>query len=326
MKNTPHTPRLLLLTALGSALLAAAHAATPAAPASSEKAIVLDPFTVKSDSLEGYRSQSSASGLGFTLPIEKVPIPLVVLTPQFLADSGGVKVEDALRYVSGVTNTGRTSKEETYAIRGFSTANLLRDGEPFNNSTDRAILERVEVLKGPGAIIYGTADPSGLVNVVQKQAHFKTESVVEAMFAEYGSYHGMIDHNQAFGRSGDWHGAGRVILSRSREGFPRVNEFRDRTLAAGTARVEYGKDTVLEGRVNWSKEDGRINRIQTPFRNTGEGGSVFARGFVPILRDFTFVTPHDDWDHEDKGYSLRLVQHVGSSSTSARTPRCSPRS
>ncbi len=315
MKNTPHTPRLLLLTALGSALLAAAHAATPAAPASSEKAIVLDPFTVKSDSLEGYRSQSSASGLGFTLPIEKVPIPLVVLTPQFLADSGGVKVEDALRYVSGVTNTGRTSKEETYAIRGFSTANLLRDGEPFNNSTDRAILERVEVLKGPGAIIYGTADPSGLVNVVQKQAHFKTESVVEAMFAEYGSYHGMIDHNQAFGRSGDWHGAGRVILSRSREGFPRVNEFRDRTLAAGTARVEYGKDTVLEGRVNWSKEDGRINRIQTPFRNTGEGGSVFARGFVPILRDFTFVTPHDDWDHEDKGYSLRLVQHVGPDTT-----------
>ena len=109
--------------------------------------------------------------LGFTLPIEKVPIPLVMLTPQFLADSGGVKVEDALRYVSGVTNTGRTSK------------------------------------------------------------------------------------------------------------------------------------------------GGRLNRIQTPFRNTGEGGSVFARGFVPILRDFTLVTPHDDWDHEDKGYTLRLVQHVAPNTT-----------
>ncbi|MFM8617543.1 MAG: TonB-dependent siderophore receptor [Opitutaceae bacterium] len=296
---------------LCAAALAVAVRAQPAAA----PAVVLDPFTVRSDSLEGYRSQSSASGLGFTLPLEKLPIPLVVLTPQFLADTGGVKVEDALRYVSGVTNTNRTSKEESYAIRGFSTSNLLRDGEPFNTATDRAILERVEVLKGPAAIIYGTADPSGLVNIVQKQAHFRTGSILEAMWAEYGSYHAVLDHNQAFARSGEWQGAARFILSRSREGFPRANEFRDRTLASGTARVEHGRDTVVEGRVNWSREDGRINRIQTPFRNTGEGGSVFARGFVPILRDFTFVTPHDDWDHEDKGYSLRVVQHVGPATT-----------
>ena len=296
-------------------LCAAGLAAVASAQPASAPAVVLDPFTVKSDALEGYRSQSSASGLGFTLPLEKVPIPLVVLTPQFLADSGAVKVEDALRYVSGVTNTGRTSKEESYAIRGFATSNLLRDGEPFNTATDRSILERVEVLKGPAAIIYGTADPSGLVNIVQKQAHFRTESILEVMYAEYGSHQALLDHNQAFARAGDWHGATRLVLSRSREGFPRANEFRDRTLAAGTARVEYGRDTVLEGRVNWSREDGRINRIQTPFRNTGEGGSVFARGFVPILRDFTFVTPHDDWDHEDKGYSLRVVQHVGPATT-----------
>ncbi len=296
-------------------LCAAGLAAVASAQPASAPAVVLDPFTVKSDALEGYRSQSSASGLGFTLPLEKVPIPLVVLTPQFLADSGAVKVEDALRYVSGVTNTGRTSKEESYAIRGFATSNLLRDGEPFNTATDRSILERVEVLKGPAAIIYGTADPSGLVNIVQKQAHFRTESILEVMYAEYGSHQALLDHNQAFARAGDWHGAARLVLSRSREGFPRANEFRDRTLAAGTARVEYGRDTVLEGRVNWSREDGRINRIQTPFRNTGEGGSVFARGFVPILRDFTFVTPHDDWDHEDKGYSLRVVQHVGPATT-----------
>lgn len=296
-------------------LCAAGLAAVASAQPASAPAVVLDPFTVRSDALEGYRSQSSASGLGFTLPLEKVPIPLVVLTPQFLADSGAVKVEDALRYVSGVTNTGRTSKEESYAIRGFATSNLLRDGEPFNTATDRSILERVEVLKGPAAIIYGTADPSGLVNIVQKQAHFRTESLLELTFAEYGSHQALLDHNQAFARAGDWHGAARLGLSRSREGFARANEFRDRTLAAGTARAEYGRDTVIEGRVNWSREDGRINRIQTPFRNTGEGGSVFARGFVPILRDFTFVTPHDDWDHEDKGYSLRVVRHVGPATT-----------
>ena len=42
---------------------------------------------------------------------------------------------------------------------------------------------------------------------------------------------------------------------------------------------------------------------------------MFARGFVPIFRDFTFVTPFDDWRQEDKGVSLRLVQHIGSDTT-----------
>lgn len=79
--------------------------------------------------------------------------------------------------------------------------------------------------------------------------------------------------------------------------------------------VEYGKDTVLDARFSWSKETGRLNRIQTPFLNTGEGGSIFARGFVPITDDFTFVTPNDSWFQEDKGFNLRLVQHLGADTT-----------
>jgi iron complex outermembrane receptor protein len=306
---------LVAALCLAGVTMASAQLATPVAAIAAESTVVLDPFKVKSDSLEGYRTQSSASGLGFTLPIEKVPIPLMVLTPRFLADSGGVKVEDALRYVSGVSNTGRSSGTENFAIRGFSTGNVLRDGEPFNTATDRAIIERVEVLKGPGAIIYGTADPSGLVNVIQKQAHFKTETNLGATYAEYGSYNGIVDHNQSLARAGEWRGAARVILGQTREGFPRPFEYRDRTLVAATAHLEFGKDTALDLHGNWSKEEGRLNRIQTPFRNTGEGGSVFARGFVPILRDFTFVTPHDTWFQEDKGVSLRLVQHLGRDTT-----------
>lgn len=301
---------LLALTAKLPAQTAASSTSTE-----TDKAIVLDPFTVKSDSLEGYRTQSSASGLGFTLSIDRVPIPLIVLTPRFLEDSGIVKVEDALRYVSGVSNTGRSSGTELFAIRGFATSNVLRDGEPFNTATDRAIIDRVEVLKGPGAIIYGTADPSGLVNIIQKQAHFKTETILSATYAEYGSGSGLIDHNQVLARTGEWRAAARMILGQSREGFARANEFRDRSIVSPALHVEYGKNTVIDARINWSKEDGRLNRIQTPFLNTGEGGSVFARGFVPIFRDFTFVTPHDDWQQEDKGVSLRLVQHVGAQTT-----------
>ena len=309
-----HPTRLawLLVVAIkfGANVLPAQSAATPPASGAND-VVILDPFSVKSTGNEAYRTESSASGLGFTLPLDRVPIPLTVLTTKFLADSGSLKVEDALRFVSGVTNIGRNSGQENFAIRGFATGNVLRDGEPFNTATDTALIDRVEVLKGPGAIIYGTSDPSGLVNIVQKQAHFKNETILSGTYGEDGTVHGVLDLNHAFARSGDWRAAGRLVLGWSHDGFTRPNEFRERTIVAPAFHVEYGKNTVMDARFNWSKEDGRLNRIQTPFLNTGEGGSIFARGFVPITEDFTFVTHLDDWFQEDKGFSLRLVQHLG---------------
>jgi len=296
------------LCVLGSILLAQT-------PAGSEAAIVLDPFRVQSTGSEGYRTQSSASGLGFTVALDKVPLPITVLTTRFIEDSGSIKVEDAVRYISGVTNTNRASGTENFAIRGFATSNVLRDGEPFNMATDSALIDRIEVIKGPAAIVYGTSDPAGLVNIVQKQAAFKRETIVRTLYAEDGTYRGLLDHNQPLSAMGDLRAATRLILSRSHEGFTRPYEFRDRTLLAAALRLEYGRNTAFDARYNYSKENGRLNRIQTPWNNRNEGASIFARGFVPLTEDFTFVTPNDDWNERDGGLNLRLVQHLGEATT-----------
>jgi iron complex outermembrane receptor protein len=294
----------------------AAVATSTAQPAATESTVVLDPFTVPSSGLnEGYRTQSSASGLGFSVALDKVPLPISVLTGSFLADTGSFKVEDALRFVSGVANSDRTSARESYIIRGFATRNLLRDGEPFNTATDSALIDRVEVIKGPAAIVYGTSDPAGLVNVIQKSPTFRRETILRATYAEDGTYRGLIDFNQPFAARGELRAAGRLILSHSHDGFPRPYEFRRRTLIAPSLHFEYGRNTVLDARYNYAKEEGRLNRIQTPWDNRNEGASIFARGFVPLTRDFTFVTPHDDWNHRDQGLNLRLVQHLGARTT-----------
>jgi len=309
--------RISLLTAgailLASSLAAQSTVAVP--PADSSKDIVLDPFVVKSTGDEGYRTQSSASGLGFTVALDKVPIPITVLTSRFMADSGSIRVEDAMRYVSGVGNAGRESGREVFAMRGFATGNTLRDGEPFNTATDSALIDRVEVIKGPAAIIYGTSDPAGLVNIVQKQATFKKEIIVNTTFAEYGTYRGLVDINQPFSSSGDWRAAGRLIVAHSNDGFHRPYEFRERTLIAPSLHLEYGKNTAVDVRYNYGKEKGKLNRIQTPWNNLNEGATIFARGFVPLTDDFTFVTPHDDWNQTDGGLNVRLVQHLGEKTT-----------
>ena len=307
MEKHPCLGRSLSRIALSIAVsFSFAHALT----ADDEKIFVLDPFTVESGTDEVYRAQSSAAGLGFVVENTKLPIPINVVTNRFLEDTGSIKVEDALRYVSGASNSGRTSKEEEYVLRGFSTKALLRNGERFNVPTDSSLIERVEILKGPAAIIYGTAGPAGLVNTVTKKPFFEREMKVTAGWDEYGSYRGVLDYNMPIETgSDDVRLASRVIVTHNREEFDRPFEFRDRTLISPMLHAEFGVNTIVDASFHYTTEDGRLNRIQTPFNRTSDP-TLFAVGFVPVDRSFTFVTPEDYWDFESKGLELKLVQHL----------------
>ena len=82
-------------------------------------------------------------------------------------------------------------------------------------------------------------------------------------------------------------GAARLILGQTRESFPSPNEYRARTIVSRTAHVDCSKDTALDARFNWSTEPGRLNLIQTPSRNTGEGVSAqLARHFGNVHEIF----------------------------------------
>ncbi|MEO7699439.1 MAG: TonB-dependent receptor plug domain-containing protein [Opitutus sp.] len=281
--------------------------------------VVLDPFTVAAGADEGYAAKATAAGLGFAVQLEKLPIPINILTPQFLKDVGSFKLEDSIRYTSGVAVYGRNAGTESFVIRGFSTGNVLRDGELFNVPTDTSTIERVEIIKGPAAIIYGVTDPAGLVNIVTKKPSFKPRTEVSAYWDEYGTVRGTIDFNTPLSTTGQLRGAARVIVTRSHESYPRPNEFRDRTLFAPSLHLEYGKTTSFDASYHHTDENGRLNRIQAPW-NRIPGDTVvqdgvtytgiFASGIVPVARDFTFVTPNDDWQLRSEGLDLRLVQHI----------------
>jgi iron complex outermembrane receptor protein len=305
-----------LLAALSSAVLSAQT--TPSSEAAAADEVVrLDPFTVGAGSDEGYAAKSSASGLGFVVDIAKLPLTVNTLTPALLDDLGVVKIEDALRYVSGVANSDRTSKTESYVLRGFSTGANLRNGEIFRVPTDMAVIDRVEVLKGPASIIYGVADPAGVVNSVTKKASLKRAASTSLLWDEYGSVRAVLDVNQPLIMRDDLRLAGRLVLAQGREGFPRPYEFRDRTIIAPNFRMEVGQNTLIDLDLHRTKEDGRLNRIQIPWDrgNPPYDASIFAIGLVGVDRNFTFVTPNDDWDFESEGLDLRVTQNLADNLT-----------
>jgi iron complex outermembrane recepter protein len=91
-------------------------------------------------------------------------------------------------FLSG-DNDGR---ENTFIIRGFEGAPVLRDGfrlETFGGIMDPEIygLERIEVLKGPDSILYGESNPGGLINLISKRPLKQRHLELELAAGSFGS-------------------------------------------------------------------------------------------------------------------------------------------
>ena len=83
-------------------------------------------------------------------------------------------------------------------IRGFQTFDYYRDGVRMNTNftnmpASLANVDRVEVLKGPASVLYGRAEPGGLINIVTKQPLEEERYVVEQQGNSWADYRTTLD-------------------------------------------------------------------------------------------------------------------------------------
>ncbi|NJN39548.1 MAG: TonB-dependent receptor plug domain-containing protein, partial [Acaryochloridaceae cyanobacterium CSU_3_4] len=125
-----------------------------------------------------YFTPNATSATRTDTSILDTPQSIQVIPQQVLKDQQIIRVDDALRNVSGVVgNFAPFGNSEALTIRGFvtdpySNGPFLRDGFRTYDSIniqETANLERIEVLKGPASVLYGQNDPGGLINLVTKQ-------------------------------------------------------------------------------------------------------------------------------------------------------------
>ncbi|MGY2574116.1 TonB-dependent siderophore receptor [Vibrio sp. C8] len=118
----------------------------------------------------------TASALKVDTPAQETPKSVSVVTEQDLVNRAPQKLDEALRYTSGVASQpyGADNDTDWIKVRGFDAATYLDGSRLFKNSYYTWLLEpygleKVEVLKGPASILYGEAPPGGVVNAVQKK-------------------------------------------------------------------------------------------------------------------------------------------------------------
>jgi iron complex outermembrane receptor protein len=132
--------------------------------------------------------------------IDPMDLPQSVSTigQSTIREQQALRLSDIIRNVNGVYSTNnRGNVQEGFAARGYSlsSTNLFKDGFRVNSGVMPEIssLEKVEILKGSAAILYGQVAPGGIVNMVSKKPKFDFGGEVAMRIGSYDLYKPSFD-------------------------------------------------------------------------------------------------------------------------------------
>jgi len=205
--------------AAAACLLAALAAGTARAqqdgaePGAEAGVIELDPLVVQGDGesargpVDGYAARRSATGTKTDSSILETPQSISVVTRDQMDARGVLSVGQALTYSAGVLGQpfGSDARFDAPYIRGFSAAesqylNGLRLVRNLGSTSIEPYgLERVEVLRGPASVLYGQANPGGLVNLVSKRPTWERFGEVVAEGGSFRRAQGAFDFGGPLG-------------------------------------------------------------------------------------------------------------------------------
>lgn len=107
---------------------------------------------------EGYVATNSVTATKTDTPLKDIPQTINVVTREQLDDQAQHSMADVLRYIPGVTIGQGEGNRDQITLRGQNTtADFFLDGVRDDVQYYRNLynVERVEVLKGPYALIFG---------------------------------------------------------------------------------------------------------------------------------------------------------------------------
>ena len=161
----------------------------------------------------GVRVSRSATATNTSAPLIETPATVNVLTRDFLGAIGARRIEEALQYVPGASAESVNASGTAFNIRGFSTQ-VFGGGASGEGSVqidnyrtagrryhfDPALYERIDVLKGAAALLYGTADPGGVARYVSKKPQFERLHRFETTLGSFDTMRGTLDLTGPLGK------------------------------------------------------------------------------------------------------------------------------
>ena len=251
------------------------------------------------------------------------PFNVTSYTARTLADLQTVTVADALERDPSVRSTGQTGGiVDSFFIRGFpvgegNLGELAFDGvygvaPNYRVFTEYA--ERVEVLKGPGALMYGISPNSGVggvINIVPKRALAEDLTRVTASYSSDTQVGGHLDISRRFGDQRQW---GVRFNGSLAQGDTAIDD-QQRALDIGAIALDYQGER-LRLNLDFISQEERWDAASRPFTvATGFGVPSAASGRTNLPQDWGWSKTREqsallggEYDISD---SLTVFAHAG---------------
>lgn len=282
-----------------------------------------------------------SSGTKTTLPVAETPQSISVIDAGTIAELGIQNLNQALRFVAGVTPETRGSSAEVYDqfnLRGFTVPTFLDGMKQYGSSlgyaspqVDMSRLDRIEVVKGAASALYGASSPGGFVNEASKLPLDKDfYGAVSASYGNYDLYRVDADvGGKLDGVLYRFYGSANGADSQQRYGK------RERQTLSGAVTVGAGTSTDLTFLAAYSHDPYNGNygvfpavgtlidnptgqKLATSFYG-GEPNDYFSREQVA----FTYILNHDfggGWKFRSSGRYTNVTSKLGIVYTSGGQP------
>ena len=216
-----------------------------------------------------YKNTTSFSGTKTATAIRDIPQTINYVTKEVILDQGASTVNDVVKNVSGVS---QYTTYNDFSIRGFRTTGNRNSGNLLNgmraqtslwSASSLANIERVEVIKGPAAALFGNAAPGGIINRVTKKPLLERQHSVSVNTGSWGTLKSYGDFTGPLNES-------KSLLYRLNLGYETTDGYRDLqgrntlTIAPSFSFIPNEK-TRFNVDITYYRLDGKVDRGQTIF-------------------------------------------------------------
>jgi iron complex outermembrane receptor protein len=237
-----------------------------------------------------YKSDYSFVGTRTATDLIDVPQSISTVTKELMEDRQALRLTETVRNVAGVT---QYSHYDDFTIRGFRNGyesgfrllNGLRSGFSYGNAFTQAPLtvnlERVEVLKGPGAALFGDINPGGTINMVTKKPLDVARKALTFSTGSFNTTRATADFTGPLNEQ-------KNVLYRFNAGYEKSNTFRDvndtkSLMLAPTVTFLVSDKTRLNAELVYTHIDGYLDR----------GLPIKSNNLYGVPRSFTLSQPSD---------------------------------
>lgn len=237
-----------------------------------------------------YKSNYSLVGTRTSTNLLDVPQSISTVTKELMEDRQAYRLTEVVKNVAGVT---QYSHYDDFTIRGFRNGyesgfrllNGLRSGFSYGNAFTQAPLtvnlERVEVLKGPGAALFGDINPGGTINMVTKKPLATDRKALSFSTGSFNTTRMTADFTGPLTDKQN-------VLYRFNAGYEKTNTFRDvndtkSLMLAPTVTFLVTDKTTLNAELVYTHSAGFLDR----------GLPIKSNDLYGVPRSFTLSQPSD---------------------------------